>query len=129
MVSLSQRLLVAQSVVADESQPNLAPFKGRRGVAVPNPGVAAISTKKLGVYTLTHHVRWNVGVLVGEVTIEVADDVSYDGSWAAVGVVTFEGTAPKQDAVVLNNHYGAVRHRITQPVVGGSVTTKVVAAG
>lgn len=121
---LSTKLLVGQSVVADPSQPNLAPFSGS-GVIVPNPGVAAVSVEKLGLLSTTHHVKWSAGVLVGEVTIECSGEVNDTDPWSPLYTLTFSGQAPKQDSVVINGTFGALRHRITVPVAGGSVTTKV----
>lgn len=126
---LSQRLLVQQNVQADAVQPLFALIPdGINGARVPDAlvGIAAINCEKLGLDATTHHVRWNEGVLVGEVTIEVASEVNYTGAWTPVGVVTFSGVAPKEDTVTIKGPYGAYRHRITQQVQGGSVTTKIV---
>lgn len=126
---VSSRLLVAQTAVADPSQPWLAAVDGLSGVAVnPSfPGVASISAEKYGTMTTTHYINWAAGVVMGEVTIESSDEPSYTGPWVVEQVVTFSGGAPKLDKVVIEGAFGAIRHRITQPVVGGSVTTKLVA--
>jgi hypothetical protein len=125
--ALSQKLLVNQSVVADPSQPAAAAYDGLSGPQVPAPGVAQVSCEKLGLWSVTHFISWAAGVTIGEVTIEAADEPSYTGPWQAIAPpVTFNGVAPKQDVVTIQGTFGAIRHRITQPVVGGSVTTKVV---
>lgn len=144
--AISSKLLVAQTAVADAAQPGLAPFDGMCGVATPNPGIAAVNVEKLGLLTTSHNVNWAAGVLQGEVTIEIADELSYTGPWVPIAVVNFVAgvtsiapntavknvsgsagqPAPRQDVVIIEGAYGAYRHRITQPVVGGSVTTKIV---
>lgn len=124
---LSTKLLVAQTSLADPSQAWLANVDGLSGVSVNSsaPGVAVVSTEKLGLMTSTHYANWSAGVTEGEVTIETADEPSYTGPWIALQALTFQGSAPKLDSVTIAGTYGAFRHRITIPVVGGSVTTKV----
>lgn len=126
--AISQRLLVAQTAQADPNQPSAAGYDGLSGVTIQNAGCVAVTVEKLGLYTSTHFVNWAAGVLAGEVTIEVADEPSYTGPWTPIpgGVVTFVGSAPKQDMVKIDGAYPAFRHRITQGVVGGSVSTKIV---
>lgn len=126
---LSQRLLVNQTIPADAVQPLFALIPdGLSGVRVPDAlvGIAAVNTEKLGLITTTHHARWTEGVLQGEVTVEVADEVNYTGAWTPVAVLTFNGQAPKEDYVTVAGTFGAYRHRITLPVQGGAVTTKIV---
>lgn len=125
---ISQYLLVNQNVVADPVQPSFAALGNLSGVQVPpgTAGIAVANVEKLGLDTTTHHVRWLEGVMTGEVTVEVSSEVNYAGAWTPVGVVTFSGVAPKEDTLVIKGPYGAFRHRITQPVQGGSVTTKIV---
>jgi hypothetical protein len=80
----------------------------------------------LGCQRTVHHVKWGTGVTAGAVTIEVAEDPSYTGTWAPVMVVTFSGTAPKQDYVAdSNGPYGAIRHRVSTAVSNGTVTTTI----
>src|SRR5437016_3236434 len=127
--AISQALLVSQNLPADAVQPKFALIQdGVNGARVPDAlvGIAAVNCEKLGLVGSTHHVRWAEGVLEGEVTIEVADEVNYTGAWTPVAVVTFSGLAPKQDYVTVAGTYAAYRHRITQPVQGGSVSTKIV---
>src|SRR4051794_21326651 len=85
----------------------------------------AASLNRLGLVETTHHISWSTGVSVGEVTIETADDVDYTGTWAPVAVITFAGTAPKQDYARVQGTYGAIRHRLSVAVTGGTVTTKI----
>ncbi len=127
--ALSQWLLVNQNLPADAIQPLFAQLQdGTSGVQVSSSlqGIAVVNCEKLGLLSTTHHVRWLEGVLEGEVTIEVADEVNYPGAWTPVAVVTFTGQAPRQDIVTVAGGYGAYRHRITAPVQGGSVTTKII---
>lgn len=125
---LSQYLLRQQSAAANALQPALANIGALSGVAAPVglSGLALVNCEKLGLDTTTHYINWSSGVIQGEVTIEVADEVNYTGAWTLVATVTFAGTAPKIDYVTVEGAHGAYRHRITQPVVGGSVTTKIV---
>lgn len=77
---------------------------------------------------LHHHIQWATGVTAGEVTIECADSSGYTGTWAPMAVVTFSGTAPKEDYVYTPGCPKALRHRITTTVSGGAaptVTTKL----
>lgn len=108
MLAISQKLL-NEAFAADDA------------VATPDT-FRTISTDET-----THYIEWSEGVGSGEVTIETAPKPSYDGTWAPVAVVTFDGTnpAPKQEYVRVQGNYGAMRHRITSPVVDGSVTTRI----
>ncbi len=132
--ALSQRLLVNQTIPADPMQPKFALIPdGVSGVAVPAGlvGIAVVNCEKLGLISTNHHVNWAPGVLEGEVTIEVADEVNYTGAWTPIRVVNYQTTsstvqAPKQDVVTIDGTFAAFRHRITGYVAGGSVTTKIV---
>lgn len=86
-------------------------------------GVAVL--KRLGLMETTHLFKWSDGVTVGEVTIEAADDETYPDTWAPIQVVTFSGTAPKQDYVRIPGTYPVIRHRITTPVDAGTVTSRI----
>lgn len=75
-----------------------------------------------------HHIQWATGTNAGEVTIECADSSTYAGTWAPMAVVTFSGSAPKEDYVYTPGQPKAIRHRISTTVSGGatpSVTTKL----
>lgn len=147
--ALSQRLLVNQSIAADAAQPSFATVKdGLSGVAVPDSlvGVALVNCEKLGLLSSSHYVSWGAGVLVGEVTIETADEVTYTGAWMPVAVVNFatgvtpSGIAaitafddptqagPRQSAVNIVGAFKTFRHRITGSVQGGTVTTSIAGA-
>lgn len=125
--AISQKLLVNQTAQADPSQPSAATYDGLSGPTIQNLGCVAVSVEKLGLLTTTHYINWATGVVQGEVTIEVADEPSYTGPWTAApgGVVTFSGSAPKQDIVQIPGAFAAFRHRISSAVVAGSVTTKI----
>lgn len=132
--ALSQRLLVNQSIQADAVQPLFALIQdGTNGAKVPDSlvGIAACCTEKLGLLSTRHIISWGPGVMDGEVTIEIADEVNYTGAWAPVGVINFLTTSagvqgPKQDFLDLTGGAPAYRHRITKQVTGGTVTTKIV---
>lgn len=85
----------------------------------------AATLKRLGCTDTTHLIKWSDGVTVGEVTIETADDEAYADTWAPLMVVTFSGTAPKQDYVRIPGTYPVIRHRITVPVDAGTVTSRI----
>lgn len=104
MVLIAQRMLDAASVV------------GETGVAV---------LKRVGCEDTTHLIKWSDGVMVGEVTIETADDEAYADTWAPIKVVAFAGTAPKQDYVRIPGTYAVIRHRVTVPVDAGTVSSRI----
>jgi hypothetical protein len=127
--AISQYLLVNQSIAADPVQPLMALVpSGISGVRVPDAllGVAVVNVEKLGLESSSHTANWAAGTLEGEVTVEVADEVNYTGAWQPVAVLTFNGQAPKLDIVQIDGSYNCFRHRISAPVAGGSVTTKIV---
>jgi len=112
MLAISQKLLDDQFAVDD-------------AVATPD------TFRYVGVEDTTHYIEWGDGVSAGEVTIETAPKPAYDGTWAPVAVVTFDGSvtpAPKQEYVRVQGNYGAMRHRITSIVVDGTVTTRIEGA-
>ncbi len=87
--------------------------------------------RHLGPVATVHTIEWGEGVQSGEVTIEKAATEAYTGKWAVVAVVTFDNTvtdAPKADVVSEAATGQAYQHRITAPVEGGTVTTKIGAA-
>jgi hypothetical protein len=109
MQLIAQRLLDGQFAVDD---------------AVTTPTIF----RHLGSINTKHSIEWAEGVSVGEVVIEEADKEDWAGAWALVATVTFDGSvtpAPKVDVVNQNANGRAYRHRITVPVEGGSVTTKI----
>lgn len=99
----------------------------RNQFALNDVGTTPIAFRKTGIDDTDHIVNWGVGVTSGEVTIEKADREDYAGTWAPVSVVTFSGTAPKEDYVQAPGPAGAYRHRITQIVTDGTVTSKITA--
>jgi hypothetical protein len=85
-----------------------------------------------GCLSTTHYVKWGEGVQRGEVTIESAMKPDFAGKWQTVAVLTFDGStdpAPKSDFQNVVGTYGAFRHRITDPIEGGTVTTSITGAG
>lgn len=66
------------------------------------------------------YISWTTAVTAGVVTIETSYDPAYIGTWAPLGVVTFAGTAPKQDVVQITGIHGAVRSRLSTGTTGGS---------
>lgn len=131
--ALSQRLLVNQTVMADPSQPKYANFDALSGTnaALQTPGVAAVTCEKLGLLESTHYIKWGAGVTAGEITIETSSEVSDTDPWPSEQVINFADAnlpAPRQDKVRIQGTHGAYRHRITVPIQGGTVTTKIVAS-
>jgi hypothetical protein len=87
--------------------------------------------RALGPVVTSHLVEWGEGVSAGEVTIEKAANEGYTGRWSPVAVVTFDNSvdvAPKVEVVGEVATGLAYQHRITSPVEGGTVTTKISAA-
>lgn len=78
--------------------------------------------------TTTHTIEWGDGVSSGVVEIEAAANELYSGTWSSLATVTFSGTAPKVDVVVIPGSFGAIQHRISTPVTDGTVTTKIEGA-
>ena len=91
----------------------------------------AVATKQLlvGPDDTTHSIKWGEGVSVGEVVVEAADSPDFAGTWHRLATVTFEGVAPKIDQIRTPGAYSTYRHRVTVPVGGGTVTTKLEANG
>lgn len=84
-----------------------------------------------GCLSTTHSIKWGDGVQRGEVTIETAHKPDYAGKWQALQVMTFDGStdaAPKTDSVTIAGTYPAFRHRITDPIDGGFVTSAITGA-
>ena len=83
-----------------------------------------------GTTETTHYVNWSVGVQSGEVTLETCDDatLTYNGIWAPIAVLAFSGVAPKQDYIRVGGMYKAIRHRVSVPVTGGTVSSRLVAS-
>lgn len=79
--------------------------------------------------SLHHHINWGTGVISGAVTVECADSAAYAGTWAPIAVVTFSGTAPKQDYVYSPGMPRCIRHRVSTVLAGGTVTTSLVGEG
>lgn len=96
---------------------------------------ASVATQRAfrhaGALETTHMIKWAFGVGAGEVTIEAADREDDPDGWSPVGVATFtnRATLPYTDVVRVQGHYRALRHRITAPVVDGSVSSWLTAAG
>lgn len=84
---------------------------------------------KLGgqVRDVTVYVVAGAGVSAGVVTIEEAHDPDYSGTWAEVTTVT-TSAASVCNAVHLSGTYKALRTRISTAIVGGTISTRVVAA-
>jgi hypothetical protein len=91
--------------------------------AADSVGVADL--RRLGTGFTTHYVKWGTGVSSGVVSIESADKPDYDGEWALLDTVTFEGTAPKQDIKRIDGSFSAIRHRVSTIVTDGTVSTKI----
>lgn len=108
MLAFSQKLLRNQFVNGDSA-------------------VTPRAFRAVGVGKTNHIIQWGAGVSAGEVTIEKADREDYTGTWAPVTVVTYSGGAPKEDYVFVGESASAFRHRITQPVLEGTVTSKISA--
>ncbi len=83
-----------------------------------------------GVEQLSHTIKWDADCLQGQgqVTIEVADDPAFTGTWAPVfnGVVTCPG--PNQMSLVTQTGpIGKfVRHRVSQAIPGGGTVSSRV---
>lgn len=88
-------------------------------------GVAVL--KRHGIEQTVHTIKWNDGVQAGTVVIETADDRDYTGKWAPLQAVSFDGSdpAPKTDTVRLDGSYPVIRHRISEIVEGGTVTSRI----
>lgn len=83
-----------------------------------------------GAMETTHDVKWGAGVSSGEVTIETAARENDADGWAPYAVVPFtnRATLPYSDVVRIPGNFRAFRHRITQIVTDGTVTTRIEGA-
>lgn len=111
-LGISQRLLSEAFVVDD-------------AVATPE------AFRHAGCLSTQHHIEWSDGVQIGEVVIETAHKPDYAGTWQPVATVTFDGSvtpAPKTEYVAVPSHYAVFRHRVSLPIEGGTVTTKIEGA-
>jgi hypothetical protein len=109
VLSIHQKLLDAQSVTGD---------------SVSTPPAFAHT----GCEDSTSLIEWGDGVSAGEVTVEHAHRPDYAGLWSVLAVFTFDGStdpAPKTEYVRHEGPYRAIRHRITQEVLDGTVTTRI----
>jgi hypothetical protein len=86
-------------------------------------GVANL--RGLGCLSTTHTVRWDDGVGAGVVVLEVADDVTFTGTWQLMQTFPFAGPN-RVDVYKLDGPYKAIRHRITEDIVGGTVTSRIM---
>lgn len=85
----------------------------------------AVDINQLGIDRVSHYIKWDDATTGGEVTIETADDAAYTGTWSPLKVVPWTG-ANRQDAILLDGDFIALRHRISSPIIGGTVSTRVV---
>lgn len=77
---------------------------------------------------VTIYIKTGAGVSAGVVSIEEADDPDYTGTWSLIEAHT-TNTASAQTAVHLTGTYKALRTRVSTAIVGGTVSTRIVAAG
>ncbi len=71
------------------------------------------------------YINWGTGVTAGAIAIETAASVGYTGAWAPYVTVAFTGTAPRVDCVQITGAFRTLRTRISQAVVGGTVSTEI----
>lgn len=80
---------------------------------------------KTGLTDVVHYVEWGDTASAGEVTIETAGSPNYTGTWAVAKVFTFAGPARVDIYPLLGGGYVYWRHRISQSIVGGTVSTRM----
>lgn len=68
------------------------------------------------------YLSWSTGTASGAVTMESSYDSAYTGTWAPLQVVTFSGTAPKQDLVQITGIHLNLRARVSTVLAGGTVS-------
>ena len=68
----------------------------------------------------TFHVTGSAGVTGGAVLLETAPDPAFAGTWAPVGAPV--AVVPGDTVVTVDGLFAFLRVRITQPIVGGTVT-------
>lgn len=66
--------------------------------------------------------EWSAGVTAGVVTFEWAPNPGYAGTWASLGTQNFAASSITK--AIYQVCGGAVRARISTPVVGGTVTVR-----
>lgn len=75
--------------------------------------------------TITVNVLWSAGVTAGELTVEIADDPAFAGTWAEVIKLPFKADQP--DIVQFSAGVRAVRTRVSIALTGGTVSANVKA--
>lgn len=112
MVITDQRLLIAQSALGASSTVNL-----RQG------GADAIDAA-------TNNCTFSDNAVQGTVVAEGADDVSYAGQWELIATFTLvAGNTNRFQTAQQTKFYRAIRHRITDAIQGGTVTTRYKSSG
>ena len=109
MLGISQKMLDGVSVLGES-------------VTTP-PAFTAV-----GIEDTTHTIKWGEGVSSGEVVVEFADDYDYTGTWNTLATVTFDGSVgapPREEYVRVQGAYGAIRHRISDEVLDGTVSSTI----
>lgn len=75
-----------------------------------------------------HSITWDAGSLGGEVTVEAADSPTFAGTWAFIGKVSgpaAPANAPKMDLISGSTTGKYVRHRVSQALAGGTVSSRI----
>lgn len=72
------------------------------------------------------YIAWSAGVTAGAVAVESATDCAYTGTWANLTTVNWV-SASRQDVFRTTGSFGAIRTRISTAIVGGTVTTSIIA--
>lgn len=81
----------------------------------------------LGQELLTMNALFSSGVSAGVVTFEASPDSAFAGTWKNLGTASF--TASANVTVSVEQAHRFVRARVTQSVVGGTVTVWITTSG
>ena len=80
--------------------------------------------RQSGCIDTVHTMEWSDGVSSGEVVIEAADrETDAAADWAIIATVPYDGTARVMTPI--HGAYRAFKHRISQPVTDGTVTSRI----
>ena len=97
--------------------------------AAAQDAAASVDLSRIGVENSTHFIRWNEGVASGIVVIEAAGNPDETAAWHVLETVVFDNDGPSLVAKVIAGSFRAIRHRVSEVVVDGTVSTRIEASG
>lgn len=91
--------------------------------------IAQIPDTLNGLYSeFTIYIDFSTGSAAGKITVETATDMSYAGTWAAIGNTIDWAAQTTQKYMSVTGVFKAIRLRISTTVTTGTVKGYIVAA-